>query len=232
MVMGVGILLITNSLGKIGTKRQMEFMTGTDTEDVKEVNARIARICEEWCTEKDLVQKLQISMDALMEGFYEHNPYTQLSFKIWYDQLQIKLDVKSENIELTEKDWAEDNFTTLSVSLMMLRNMFDNVKISQVDKSVLIHLDAIPSASKPSYPIGKTQTRRGILNRANRMDFGDRTRPLADLLQPAIDAQPPEGGSQSNYTGSAHFFSSQGFFNFELMNPMMKQFNKNICSAS
>ena len=142
MVMGVGILLITNSLGKIGTKRQMEFTTGTDTEDVKEVNARIARICEEWCTEKDLVQKLQISMDALMEGFYEHNPYTQLSFKIWYDQLQIKLDVKSENIELTEKDWAEDNFTTLSVSLMMLRNMFDNVKISQVDKSVLIHLDA------------------------------------------------------------------------------------------
>ena len=142
MVMGVGILLITTLLGKIGTKRQTEFTTGTDIEDVKDVNVRIARICEEWCTEKDFVQKLQISMDAIMEGFYEHNPNTKLNFKIWYDQLQIKLDVKSENIELTEKDWAEENFTTLSVSLMMLRNMFDNVKISQVDKSVLIHLDA------------------------------------------------------------------------------------------
>ena len=142
MVMGVGILLITTLLGKIGTKRQTQFTTGTDTDDVKEVNVQIANVCEEWCTEKDLVQKLQISLDAIMEGFHEHNPQTQLNFRIWYDQLQIKLDVKSENTELTEKDWSEESFTTLSVSLMMLRNMFDNVKISQVDKSVLIHVDA------------------------------------------------------------------------------------------
>ena len=142
MVMGVGILLITTILGKIGTKRQTQFTTGTDTDDVKEVNVQLAQVCEEWCTEKDLVQKLQISLDAIMEGFHEHNPQTQLNFKIWYDQLQIKLDVKSENTELTEKDWSEESFTTLSVSLMMLRNMFDNVKISQVDKSVLIHVDA------------------------------------------------------------------------------------------
>ncbi len=81
-------------------------------------------------------------MDAIMEGFHEHNPQTQLHFKIWYDQLQIKLDVKSENVELTEADWADESFTALSVSLMMLRNMFDNVKISQVEKSVLIHVDA------------------------------------------------------------------------------------------
>jgi hypothetical protein len=142
MVMGVGILLITTLLGKIGTKRQTEFTTGTDTDDVKEVNSQIAKICEEWCTEKDLVQKLQISLDAIMEGFHEHNPQTQLHFRIWYDQLQIKLDVKSGNVELTEADWADESFTALSISLMMLRNMFDNVKISQVDKSVLIHVDA------------------------------------------------------------------------------------------
>ena len=81
-------------------------------------------------------------MDAIIEGFHDHNPLTRPNFKIWYDQLQIKIDVKSENTELTETDWAEDSFTTLSVSIMMLRNMFDHVKISQVDKSVLIHLDA------------------------------------------------------------------------------------------
>jgi NCS2 family nucleobase:cation symporter-2 len=142
MVMGVGILLITTILGKIGAKRQTEFAIGTDTVDVKEVNVQIAQICEEWCTEKDLVQKLQISLDAIMEGFHEHNPSTRLHFKIWYDQLQIKLDVKSENTDLSEADWAEESFTTLSVSLMMLRNMFDNVKVSQVGKSVLIHVDA------------------------------------------------------------------------------------------
>ena len=100
------------------------------------------KVCEEWCTEKELAQKLQISLDAIMEGFHEQNPNTQLKFKIWYDQLQIKLDMKSENTDITEMDWAEESFTTLSVSLMMLRNMFDNVKISQVDKSVLIHVDA------------------------------------------------------------------------------------------
>ena len=142
MVMGVGILLITTLLGKIGTKRHTEFSIGTDADDVKEVNVQIAHICEQWCTEKELVQKLQISLDAIMEGFHELNSHTRLNFKIRYDQLQIKLDVKSENIELTEKDWSEESFTTLSVSLMMLRNMFDNVKISQVDKSVQIHVDA------------------------------------------------------------------------------------------
>lgn len=142
MVMGVGILLITTLLGKIGTKRVSEFTTGTDTEDVKEVNLQIAKMCEEWCTEKELVQKLQISLDAIMEGFHEHNPATELKFKIWYDQLQIKLDVKSSNIEITEEEWSEESFTALSVSLMMLRNMFDNVKITQVEKSVLIHVDA------------------------------------------------------------------------------------------
>ena len=142
MVMGVGILLITTLLGKIGTKRILEFTTGTDTEDVKEVNRNIARICEEWCTERDLIQKLQISIDSIMEGFNEHDPETQLRFKIWYDQLQIKLDMESDKVDITEDAYSEESLTSLSVSLMMLRNMFDNVKISQKDKSVLIHVDA------------------------------------------------------------------------------------------
>lgn len=140
--MGVGILIITTLLGKIGTKRITEFKTGTDTEDVKEANVQITKVCEEWCTEKELAQKLQITMSAIMEGFHEHNPQTELKFKIWYDQLQIKLDVQSDNVEITPDQWEEESFTTLSVSLMMLRNMFDNVKITQVEKSVLIHVDA------------------------------------------------------------------------------------------
>ena len=111
--------------------------------DKDSINApEIAKICEEWCTERDLVQKLQISLNAIMEAFHEHNPQTQLKFKIWYDQLQIKLDVKSDKVEITQEDWSEENLTTISVSLMMLRNMFDNVKITQVEKSVLIHVDA------------------------------------------------------------------------------------------
>lgn len=142
MVMGVGILLITTLLGKIGTKRSTEFKTGTDTEDVKEVNAQITKVCEDWCTDKELEQKLRIALDALMEGFHEHNPQTGLKFKIWYDQLQIKMDVQSDNVEITPQEWQEESLTALSVSIMMLQNMFDNVKISQAGDSVLIHIDA------------------------------------------------------------------------------------------
>ena len=142
MVMGVGILLITTLLGKIGTKKVEEFTTGTNPDDIKDTDKKIAKICEEWCTERDLVQKLQISLNAIMEAFHEHNPQTQLKFKVWYDQLQIKLDVKSDKVEITQEEWSEENLTTISVSLMMLRNMFDNVKITQVEKSVLIHVDA------------------------------------------------------------------------------------------
>ncbi len=142
MVMGVGILLITTLLGKIGTKRIVEFTTGTDTEDVKDVRKKISKVCQEWGTERDLIQRLQISLSSIMEGFHEHNPQTQLKFRVWYDQLQVKLDVKSDIVEIKEEDWAEESLTSLSVSLMMLRNMFDNVKISQMEKSVLIHVDA------------------------------------------------------------------------------------------
>ena len=142
MVMGVGILLLTTLLGKIGTKRKFEFVTGVKAEDVKEVNARIAKVCEEWCTERDLVQKLQIPLDALIEGFCEENSDTRLHFKVWYDQLQIKLDVRTENVEISEEAYSEEKFTSLTVAIMMIQNMFDNVKITHADKSVLIHMDA------------------------------------------------------------------------------------------
>ena len=142
MVMGVGILLLTTLLGKIGTKRKFEFVTGVKAEDVKEVNARIAKVCEEWCTERDLVQKLQIPLDALIEGFCEENSDTRLHFKVWYDQLQIKLDVRTENMEISEEAYSEEKFTSLTVAIMMIQNMFDNVKITHADKSVLIHMDA------------------------------------------------------------------------------------------
>lgn len=142
MVMGVGILLFTTLLGKIGAKRKFEFVTGVKVEDVKEVNARIAKVCEEWCTERDLVQKLQIPLDALIEGFCEENPEIRLHFKVWYDQLQIRLDVRTENIEMSEEAYSEEKFTSLTVAIMMIQNMFDNVKITHADKSVLIHMDA------------------------------------------------------------------------------------------
>ena len=88
------------------------------------------------------MQKLQIPLDALIEGFCEENPEIRLHFKVWYDQLQIKLDVRTENIEMSEEAYSGEKFTSLTVAIMMIQNMFDNVKITHADKSVLIHMDA------------------------------------------------------------------------------------------
>ena len=77
-----------------------------------------------------------------MKGFHEQNPLTSLKFKLWYDQLKVKVDVRSGNVEITEDSYSEESFTSLSVMLMMLRNMFDNVKVTQNGKSVLLHVDA------------------------------------------------------------------------------------------
>lgn len=142
MVMGVCILLLTTLLGKIGTKKVYEFESGVGTEDVKAVNEKIVKLCEEWCTDRRLVQKLQIPLDALMEGICEQKPDAVLKFRIWYDQLQLKLDMRAEGMESGEDIISEESFTTLSVALMMVRNMFDNVKVQQDGKELFIHMDA------------------------------------------------------------------------------------------
>lgn len=54
----------------------------------------------------------------------------------------MKVDVRSGNVEITEDSYSEESFTSLSVMLMMLRNMFDSVKVTQNGKSVLLHVDA------------------------------------------------------------------------------------------
>lgn len=54
----------------------------------------------------------------------------------------MKVDVRSGNVEITEDSYSEESFTSLSVMLMMLRNMFENVKVTQNGKSVLLHVDA------------------------------------------------------------------------------------------
>lgn len=46
------------------------------------VNKQIAKVCEEWCTERDLIQKLQMSFDSVMERFNELNPQTRLKFRV------------------------------------------------------------------------------------------------------------------------------------------------------
>ena len=50
--------------------------------------------------------------------------------------------MRAEGMESGEDIISEESFTTLSVALMMVRNMFDNVKVQQDGKELFIHMDA------------------------------------------------------------------------------------------
>jgi len=143
MVMGVGVLLITTLLGKIGTKKKIEFVTGVGSDDVIALDKEIEKVCQLWCTDRNLMSKLQIGLNALCEGFYECNPDTKLQFIIKYDQLQIKIDIKADNVYLTDDIYdMESGFSTLGIAISMVRNMFDSVKVMKSDHGIMMHVDA------------------------------------------------------------------------------------------
>ncbi|MBR6541836.1 MAG: purine/pyrimidine permease [Anaerotignum sp.] len=142
MVMGVCVLLITTLLTRLGTRRRFSFETGVDSYSIPLLNKQIEEICRQWCVEREVLQKLQIGLDGLCEGLEEHTPGTQLAFNLMYDQLQVKLQIRTANAQLEEADFEEAALTSLSLSITMLRNMFDNVRLSIEDGAMVLYVDA------------------------------------------------------------------------------------------
>ena len=142
MVMGVCVLLITTLLTRLGTRRRFSFETGVDSRSIPLLNKQIEEICRQWCVEREVLQKLQIGLDGLCEGLEEHTPGTQLAFNLMYDQLQVKLQIRTENAQLEEADFEEAALTSLSLSITMLRNMFDNVRLSIENGAMVLYVDA------------------------------------------------------------------------------------------
>ena len=142
MVMGVCVLLITTLLMRFGTRRRFSFVTGVDTQSIPLLNKQIEEICRQWCVEQKVLQKLQIGLDGLCEGLEEHSPGAQLAFTLMYDQMQVRLEIRTEHAQMTEADFEETALTSLSLSLTMLRNMFDNVRLHLADGAMTLHVDA------------------------------------------------------------------------------------------
>jgi NCS2 family nucleobase:cation symporter-2 len=142
MVMGVCVLLITTLLMRLGTRRRFSFVTGVDSRSIPLLNKQIEEICRQWCVEQKMLQKLQIGLDGLCEGLEEHSPGTQLAFTLMYDQSQVRLQLRTEHAQLEEADFEETVLTSLSLSITMLRNMFDDVRLSIDDGAMLLHVDA------------------------------------------------------------------------------------------
>ena len=127
MVMGVAILMLTTLLSRIGANKKFTFITGVTDSDIPALNKELEAICKQWGTEREVLRKLEISLDALCEAISEMDSKANLFFKVVYDQLQLKLHIESKDCVLQDSE-DSDNVTTLEVSLMMLNNMFDNVK--------------------------------------------------------------------------------------------------------
>ncbi len=139
MVMGVCVLLLTTLLSRIGVKKEFSFISGVSPVDIIALNDEIENTCRERGTERALMRKMQISIDSLCEGVYEIMPTAQLQFVITYDNQQIKIHIKSQEAVFPEhvRDVQEDCSGTFEVSLMMLKNMFGDVRV-KVQKGSLI----------------------------------------------------------------------------------------------
>ena len=68
------------------------------------------------------------------------DPKANLFFKVAYDELQLKLHIESRDCVLQSHS-DSDGISTLEVSLMMLNNMFDNVKTKWDDGTIVIDME-------------------------------------------------------------------------------------------
>lgn len=144
MVMGVCVLLITTLLSRIGTKKVFSFVSGVAPMDIIALNEEIENVCRQRGAERALMRKMQISMNSLCEGIYEAAPKALLQFTITYDPQQIRLHIESQNTTLPEdmleeKDGFDSNF---QVCLMILGNMFDDVRARIANGAMVIDLSA------------------------------------------------------------------------------------------
>ena len=140
MVMGVAILMITTLLSRIGTNKKFTFITGVTAVDIPALNKELESICKQWGTEREVLRKLEISLDGLCEAVAEMDPKANLFFKVVYDELQLRLHIESRDCVLQRSDDSDD-ISTLEVSLMMLNNMFDNVKTKWDVGSIIIDME-------------------------------------------------------------------------------------------
>jgi NCS2 family nucleobase:cation symporter-2 len=140
MVMGVAILMITTLLSRIGANKKFTFITGVTVADIPALNKELESICKQWGTEREVLRKLEISLDGLCEAVAEMDPKANLFFKVVYDELQLKLHIESRDCVLQSSS-DSDSISTLEVSLMMLNNMFDNVKTKWDDGTIVIDME-------------------------------------------------------------------------------------------
>ena len=140
MVMGVCVLLITTLLSRIGAKKVFSFQAGVGPMDICALNDEIESVCSQRAVERSLMRRLQVCVDSLCEGVYEIAPGAKLQFTIRYDQQQIKLHIESREAGVPGDALGAGG--TMDISMLMLRNMFDDVRAAVKDGVLTVDLAA------------------------------------------------------------------------------------------
>lgn len=130
MVMGVCILLLTTLLSRIGTKKVFTFIAGVKPMDILALNDEIENVCKIHSVERKLMRRIQVSIDSLCEAVFDMNPQVRLQYTLRYDQRQIRIHIENCEGELPEfaSDGENETDSTLDVTMMILQNMFDDVR--------------------------------------------------------------------------------------------------------
>ena len=139
MVMGVCVLLLTTLLSRIGAQKVFSFVSGVSPMDIVALNEEIENTCKQRGAERALMRRMQIAIDSFCEGVYELAPDAQIRFQIRYDAQQMKIRMESEHAAFRKdaNDGADELDSTLDVSLLMLRNMFDEVRVHMVNGTLM-----------------------------------------------------------------------------------------------
>lgn len=142
MIMGVIILIITSLLTRIGTKKKFNFTTGSNHNDIINLNKELEGVCKQWVTERKVLTNLQVCLDGLLEGLYEINTDTKSNIVVMYDQIQLKLRLESLDTKIKEDDVnIIEKTTSLSIAINTLRNVFDNVNVKVKDDKLYVNVD-------------------------------------------------------------------------------------------
>lgn len=138
MNMGLFSIVFMLLLGRIGLKKKYSFVVGVMPDDISALDEQMENIFKQWRIERTFCRKMQIALDALCEGICAQNDKTVLHITFAYDAMQMKVHI--ETSDPIHADAAEEN-QDYSIAMMVLKNIFDTVKVR--DEQHSLHIDLV-----------------------------------------------------------------------------------------
>ena len=143
VVFGAIALVFMKLFISFGRKKHFHFVYVAGQDDIYGLNEHLSEICRYHGLSKKISQKLKVGTDALCEAMTDNNPHARVEFDARYSESSLDLKMTASGIKGVDEDEGGEP-TTLSVTLLMLHNMFGNVAASAGPEGyeIRIHTDA------------------------------------------------------------------------------------------